>query len=174
VIHDHDPFADDPADRDPIRRFRGRLAAPVTVVTAGTGAERAGLTVASLIVMEGDPGLIEMVVGPTTDLWGMIAETGRFVVHVCRDRDRHLAEVFAGLRPSPGGVFTGVTVTGSEWGPVLDDLGDRAYCTRQGQEEVGRTGLVLGRVDRVDLEDLTDPLVYFRGRYHRLTPPGVI
>ncbi|HET8739996.1 MAG TPA: flavin reductase family protein [Acidimicrobiia bacterium] len=169
MIHDQNPFAEDPADRDPVRRFRGRLTAPVTVVTSGTDTDRAGLTVASLIVMEGEPGLLEMVVGPSSDLWGMISQTGRFVVHVCRKTDRHLAEVFAGLRPNPGGVFAGVAVEASDWGPVLVDVGERAYCSQIEHEEVGHTGLIRGRVDRVDLGDLTDPLVYFRGRYHGLS-----
>ena len=37
VIHDDNPFGIPEADRDPVRRFRGRMPAPVTVVTAGVG-----------------------------------------------------------------------------------------------------------------------------------------
>ena len=33
MIHDENPFIDSPDQRDPIRRFRGRLTAPVTIVT---------------------------------------------------------------------------------------------------------------------------------------------
>jgi len=32
-IHEAQPFATLPVERDPVRRFRGRLAAPVTIVT---------------------------------------------------------------------------------------------------------------------------------------------
>ena len=63
--------------------------------------------------------IIEAVIGPTTDLWDTATETGRFVVHVCGSQHRTLAEVFAGLRPSPGGIFANLDVSPSDWGPVL-------------------------------------------------------
>lgn len=167
MIHRENPFADDPGARDPVRRFRGRLSAPVTVVTSGHE-ERAGLTVSSLMILEGEPGHVELVVGPTTDLWDVAAETGRFVIHVCDSTRRSLSEVFAGLRPNPGGVFAGLATTVSEWGPLIDDLPDRAYCTFLERREVGYSGLISGQIDRVELSGLTDPLVYFRGSYHSL------
>lgn len=168
MIHSENPFADDPDSRDPVRRFRGRLSAPVTIFTSGGHDHRTGLTVSSLLVVEGEPGLLEAVIGPTTDLWDRVAETGRFVVHVCDERRRHLAEVFAGLRPSPGGMFAGLPIGESEWGPTIDDLADRVYCSLEARREVGYSGLVTGRIDRVEVGDLTDPLAYFRGRYHTL------
>jgi 3-hydroxy-9,10-secoandrosta-1,3,5(10)-triene-9,17-dione monooxygenase reductase component len=168
TIHGEHPFLPAPEERDPVRRFRGRLAAPVTIVTAGESDQRTGLTVSSLFVIEGDPGLVQAVVSPSSDLWDLVAETGRFVVHVCRNSHRHLADVFAGIRPSPGGMFVRVDITDSDWGPVLTDLEDRAYCTLVGREEVGYAGVVRGLIDRVEVTGTTDPLVYFRGRYHDL------
>lgn len=168
MIHSDNPFVDDPDSRDPVRRFRGRLSAPVTIVTAGDGEMRTGLTVSSLVVIEGEPGRVEVVVGPTTDLWDTVAATGRFVIHVCTDADRAMTEVFAGLRPSPGGVFAGLEVSQTEWGPVIDTLANRAYCTFGERHEVGYSGLVSGTIDRVESADLSTPLVYFRGRYGTL------
>jgi flavin reductase (DIM6/NTAB) family NADH-FMN oxidoreductase RutF len=168
VIHSDNPFVDDPDSRDPIRRFRGRLSAPVTIFTSVDGQDRTGLTVSSLLVIEGEPGLVEAVVGPTSDLWDAVVETGRFVVHVCGERHRHLAEVFAGLRPSPGGIFAGLTVSDSEWGPVIDDVADRAYCSFESRREVGHSGVVTGRIDRVEVDEFTNPLAYFRGQFRGL------
>lgn len=168
VIHGDNPFVDDPDSRDPVRRFRGRLSAPVTIVTAGDDDTRTGLTVSSLVVIEGEPGRVEVVVGPTTDLWDAVGSTGRFVIHVCTDDDRALTEVFAGLRPSPGGMFAGLEVSPSDWGPVIDRLTNRAYCSLQDRGEVAYSGLVSGTVDRVELADLSTPLVYFRGKYQTL------
>lgn len=168
MIHHHNPFSDDPGSRDPVRRFRGRLAAGVTVVTAGTDETRTGLTVSSLLALEGEPGWVEAVVGPTSDLWDLVEETGRFVVHVCSTRHRALAEVFAGTRPNPGGPFAGSAVSPSDWGPILDDVTERAYCTLESRRELGYTGLITGRIDRVEIGDLTDPLLHFRGDYHSL------
>lgn len=168
MIHHDNPFADDPDSRDPVRRFRGRLSAPVTIVTSGTGEDRTGLTVSSLVIVEGEPGLVEAVVGPTSDLWDVVAATGRFVVHICSDEHRGLAEVFAGIRPSPGGMFETTTVAESDWGPVIEELGDRAYCTLESTRELGYSGLITGRVDHVDVLDLARPLVYFRGSFRSL------
>lgn len=164
----YNPFVPPPQDREPLRRFRGRLAAPVTIVTAGDGRRRAGLTVSSLFVIEGEPGNIHLVVGPVTDLWDDIVETGRCVVHIARERHRGTADVFAGLRPSPGGPFAAVEVTDSDWGPVLVDLPDRAYCSVLATREVGWSGVVETEVDRVELSESADPLIHHRGSYRAL------
>lgn len=168
TIHNEHPFAPGPEERDPVRRLRGRLAAPVTIVTAGAGEHRAGLTVSSLFVVEGDPGVVHAIVTPNSDLWDSVAATEAFVVHGCRQSHRELAEVFAGLRPSPGGVFAGSEVTDSKWGPVLTALEDRAYCTLLAREELGYSGVIRGSIDRVEVGETADPLLYFRGKYRRL------
>lgn len=158
----------DPEDRDQARRFRGRLASPVTIVTAGDENGAVGLTVSSLLVVEGEPPTIQVVVGPNSDLWDVVVETGRFVVHICRHGDAARSDIFAGLRPNPGGPFKGSQTEQSDWGPVLTDISDRAYCSVQRREELGYSGLVTGAIDNVKMSDLTDPLAYFRGKYRSL------
>ncbi|OFW63326.1 MAG: hypothetical protein A2135_07795 [Actinobacteria bacterium RBG_16_67_15] len=165
MIHDDHPFADPEDERDPVRRFRGRLAAPVTLVTSGRPDRRAGLTVSSMIVAEGDPARIYFLCGTTTDLWEAVLSTGAFVVHVLERSSRHLSEVFAGIRPSPGGPFAGLDPTDSRHGPVIPSLRTRARCTLAGFEDTAGHALVEGIVDEVELHDLTEPLQYFRGRY---------
>lgn len=169
MIHGDNPFADDPNSRDPVRRFRGRLSAPVTIFTSGNETERTGLTVSSLIIVEGEPGHVEAIVGPTTDLWDLVSETGRFVVHVCTNEHRSIAQVFAGLRPNPGGIFAGLDVSRSDWGPVIDVLGNRAFCSFESKREVGYSGLVTGHIDHIEAADLTNPLAYFRGAFRSLS-----
>ena len=170
MIHSEHPFRPEPDDWDPVRRFRGRLAAGVTIVTAGSESKPTGLTVSSLMVVEGDPALVQLVVGPTTDLWDGAEERGRFVIHVLDHDEIRLADVFAGLAPAPGGIFTGVTTEQSEWGPVLTDVRDRAYCTFVSAEEAGWSGIIRGRIDLVEVSDLIDPIVHFRSAYRRLSP----
>ncbi len=163
TIHTEHPFMPDPEDRDQARRFRGRLAAPVTIVTAGSEDRWS-----HRLVIEGDPPIVQLVVGPNSDLWDVVEESGRFVVHVCPVEDNNTAEVFAGLRPSPGGVFAGSETEQSEWGPVLADFPNRAFCTFRQKEEIGYSGLVTGVIDEVEITELRDPLAYFRGRYRSL------
>jgi flavin reductase (DIM6/NTAB) family NADH-FMN oxidoreductase RutF len=168
MIHDENPFAEPPDRRDPARRFRGRLSSAVTIVTAGGGRDRTGLTISSLLVVEGEPAMVELVVGPTSDLWDAVAESGHFVIHICHEEDRELAQVFAGLRPSPGGVFAGIEVRETAHGPVIERLANRAFCSFDKREELGFSGLVTGRIDEVSAAEIDDPLVYFRGNYRSL------
>ena len=170
MIHAEHPFAELPEDRDPVRRFRGRLANPVTIITSGEGDRRAGLTVSSLFVADGEPGRLHAVVGPNSDLWDVVAETGRFVVHVCLVEATGLAEVFAGLRPSPGGLFASTRTTPSKWGPLIDELPDRLFSSLESRVDSGNTGVLVGAVDAVELSDTKDPLIHFRGTYRTLAP----
>ncbi len=168
-IHEGEhPFIPPEDERDPVRRLRGRLAAPVTIVTAGDAGNRAGLTVSSLMLAEGDPGSVHFLLGPTADVYDAMTRTDRLVVHVLAGESRTLSEVFAGRRPSPGGPFVGVTTTDSEWGPVIEEIEDRAYCSGVSVTEHGYSLLVSASIDQVAIADLTNPLLYFRGSYRGL------
>lgn len=169
-VHYEDPFATPADKREPVRRLRGRLAAPVTIWTSGSPEERTGLTVSSILVAEGKQSLVLGLIAETTDLFTTIGETGGFVVHVLDASQRILADRFAGLRPSPGGLFQDLDVDESDWGPVLPEFGNRACCKFVDEIETGYQRLVRGSIERIDLEELDGPLVYYRGRYRTLGP----
>lgn len=165
-----DPFATPLPFRDPARRLRGRLVAPVTLWTSGTGGDKAGLTVSSVLIAEGDPANVVGLIGPMTDLWDSIATTGAFVVHVLEESDRRLAERFAGTRPTAGGPFHGLALDQSRWGPVIVDVATRAFCRVTSTEEVGYHGLVRAALEHVEIGAEIAPLVYLMGRFRRLVP----
>jgi 3-hydroxy-9,10-secoandrosta-1,3,5(10)-triene-9,17-dione monooxygenase reductase component len=164
-IHDDHPFAT-PADRwDPVRRFRGRLASPVTVVTSGTADARAGLTVSSVMVADGHPSYVHLLVGSNTDLWDAIQDTGSFIVHVLGVEHRQLSDRFAFVRPSPGGLFEGLEVVDTDFGPELPSVESRASCRYAGHFDDAYHALVHGIVEEVAVGDLRHPLQWFRGGY---------
>ena len=163
-----DPFADPSGSRSPARRFRGRLASGVTVWTAGRLEDPAGLTVSSMMV--GEPSTIFGLMNDLTGLWDAIQSSGAFVVHILEWRDRVLAETFAGLRPSPGGMFAGLAVEESEWGPVLAGSPNRAFCRYSKASPAGYSQVVWGEIEHIETAELDDPLVNFRGRYRPLAP----
>ena len=167
-IHDEHPFAAPPDLRDPARQLRGRLASGITLLTSGGPDSRAGLTVSSLLIAEGEPSRVVVLVGEATDVWYAIEQTGSWVLHVVGATDRGLSDRFAGLRPSPGGVFVGLDVEDTPWGPTIPSLATRAYCRLERSVETGFHRLVTGMVDQIDLEGAADPLVYYRGRYRKL------
>lgn len=156
-VHEEHPFQEPMSERDPVRRFRGRMAAPVTIVTSGSEDDRAGLTIASVMVAEGDPGLVYFLVGSTTDLYFALQKTGKCVVHIGSQRHRGASDVFAGR---------GVEQAGH--GPVLTDFDNLLRATVVSMEESSFSVLVAAAIDSVTLADTGDPLVWYRGSYRSL------
>jgi 3-hydroxy-9,10-secoandrosta-1,3,5(10)-triene-9,17-dione monooxygenase reductase component len=165
TIHLEDPFATPEGDRSPLRRLRGRLAAPVCLWTAPGPA---GLTVSSMLVADGDPGRVLGLVDDESELWSAIQESGRFAVAPLREGDRQLADRFAGLMPAPGGPFRTERWRDTGYGPVLEELATWAGCRLVGSRPCGWALLVEGVVEQVEVGPQDAPLVHYRGRYHSL------
>ena len=159
------PFAVPPDRRDPARRLRGRLVAPVTIWTAGRPPGGAGLTVSSVLVAEGQPAHLLGLIDPTSALWEAVQDTRSFVVHVLAAGDQALAERFSEVRPPVRGPFDRLEMAESPWGPVLGGRRPWAACRLTGSTPVGYGELVDGVVEQLELPDLDDPLAYLHGRY---------
>jgi 3-hydroxy-9,10-secoandrosta-1,3,5(10)-triene-9,17-dione monooxygenase reductase component len=156
---------------DDARRLRGRLASGVTVWTAGEGSGARGLTVASVIVAEGEPPHVLGTIGDLADLLDAVRATGRFVVHVLAEADRDLAGRFAGTVPVPGGPFRGLDVEQTDYGPALSAVGTRASCRLVDESRRGYRVLLDGVIEEAVIGDLDAPLAYFRGQYLGLAEP---
>ena len=171
-VHYEDPFATPADKREPARRLRGRLAAPVTIWTSGDPGNRSGLTVSSILVAEGAPSLVLGLISDTAEVYETLKITGSCVVHLLDHSHRIVADQFAGLRPSPGGLFVDQEIEDTEWGPALASFTNRAYCRYLDDVDSGYQRLVRASIERIELEDLDHPLIYFRGRYRSLGPEG--
>jgi 3-hydroxy-9,10-secoandrosta-1,3,5(10)-triene-9,17-dione monooxygenase reductase component len=168
TIHASDPFATPEGDKSPLRRLRGRMPSAVTLWTARDGDGRpAGLTVASTLVVDGDPGRLLGVLDEESTLWEAVRASGRFAVAPLRIDDRQLADAFAGLMPAPGGPFTGRQWDETEYGPVLAGVSAWAGCRLDEARPLGWGLLVEATVTHVEIGagDPGSSLIYFRGRY---------
>lgn len=163
TIHTSNPFA---AASDPVRRFRGRLGGAVSLWTAGAGHERAGLTVSSLMVANGDPGRILGLLDPDATLVEALLSTGLGVVHLLEREDRGLADAFGGVAPAPGGAFRLGEWTQTDHGPVLAER-TRALVRVEGTTEVGWSLLATTVIEEVVMVEDRDPLEHRRGRYRQ-------
>ena len=166
-IHASDPFATPDELKSPVRRLRSRLPAAVTLWTAGSerlGAK--GLTVSSMLVVDGEPGRVLGLVDDESDLWEAIEDSGRFAVSLLAADDRQLADRFAGLLPAPGGLFATGDWEHTLFGPVP---AGRSWvgCRLAGAEAKGWSLLVDAVIERIELHDPAEPLVHERGRYRR-------
>jgi 3-hydroxy-9,10-secoandrosta-1,3,5(10)-triene-9,17-dione monooxygenase reductase component len=166
TIHSTDPFAVPDGEKSPVRRLRGRLAAPVTLWTTPGPA---GLTVSSTLVADGDPGRVLGLIDEESDFWDAVAGTGRFAVTPLSPADRQLADRFAGLMPAPGGLFAAGDWQQTDYGPVPAHAGAWAGCRLDGSRPLGWALLVEATIEAASFPAATAPLVHFRGRYAELT-----
>ena len=168
TIHRSNPFA---ADSDPVRRFRGRLGGAVSLWTAGAADDRAGLTVSSLMVANGDPARVLALLDPDSTFAERLATTGMAVVQLLTWDQRGLADAFGGVAPAPGGAFRLGTWTQTPHGPVLVDR-THALVRLESLTEVGWSVLATTTVEQIVVLEDKDQLEHRRGRYQRPGAPG--
>jgi flavin reductase (DIM6/NTAB) family NADH-FMN oxidoreductase RutF len=169
TIHDTDPFATPDERRSPVRRLRGRMAATVTLWTAGAGHDRAGLTVSSAVVADGEPGRVLGLVDEESELWAAVEESGRFAMALLGPEDRQLADRFAGLMPAPGGLFRDPVWTQTAFGPVRSGAATWAGCRLDGARPFGWGLLIEATIEEISLAPAQPPLLHYRGRYHQMS-----
>lgn len=171
TIHSDHPFIEPEAERDPVRRLRGRTGGTVALWTAGDGPDRAGLTVSSYLVAAGEPARIVGLLHPDSDLLDMLREDKTAVFCLLEWRHRELAEVFAGLMPAPGGPFRRDAWEQTSWGPRLLSAGTWAGLRLDPEcvHDVGWSVLVEAVVEHVEIGPDAELLVHRRGRYLRHT-----
>jgi flavin reductase (DIM6/NTAB) family NADH-FMN oxidoreductase RutF len=167
TIHGEHPFLPPDDERRPLRRFRGRLPAPVTLWAAGAGRDRVGLTVSSVLVGDGEPAVVLGLIDDDSAFWEGAPEV--FTVGLLAPGQEYLADAFAGTVPAPGGAFRLGTWEQTAWGPVLDGgagwLGVRRVAGDP--RHAGWALLVEGVVEHVELGS-AEPLAHVRGRYRDL------
>jgi flavin reductase (DIM6/NTAB) family NADH-FMN oxidoreductase RutF len=164
TIHSSNPFAADP---DPVRRFRGRLGGAVSLWTAGAGSSRAGLTVSSVMVANGQPGRVLGLLDPDSTLAEVLEDTRLGVVQLLEWDDRDLAEAFGGVGPAPGGPFTRGTWDPTSHGPALADR-TRALVRLESLIEVGWSVLATATIEEIVMAEDDHPLEHRRGRYREV------
>ena len=149
------------------------MPAPVSVWAAGQGAGRAGWTLSSFLVIDGEPAEVIGVLDEDSALAERLTASepvsgSSFTVNLLGWQHRWVADAFAGAAPAPGGPFTVGSWRDTLWGPVLDDApGWLGVRLRSVPDHAGWSLLVRGDVDHVEIG--SDPaegmLAYVRGRY---------
>lgn len=167
TIHSGHPFAD--PEPDDVRRLRGRLGGAVTLWTTGEGPSRAGLTISSLMVANGEPAQVLALVDPDSAFRDALAGAAGCVVQVLSWRDRALAEMFAGTAPAPGGAFAHAEWEQTPYGPRLSGATGWAYVVPVAEQEVGWSVLLTCRLEEAHVLDEEGPgLGHRRGRFFPL------
>ena len=157
-----------------LRHAMRHMAGGVSVITAGTGPERTGLTVTTATSLSMEPPTMLICVNRTASAWPVIREHGHFVVNILSAHQEEVAGRFAGR----GGVKGAARYDGAEW----DRLGSGVWGLRgalatiecEVEEIIERHShnIILGAVLSVTTGRDHDPLVYGHGRFSplRLSP----
>jgi len=174
TIHSDHPFLPPEGERDPLRRFRGRMVAPVSLWTAYAGERRVGWTVSSLMVADGPEPTLLGLLDPDADLTEALTSepAGRkVVVNLLGWQHRGLPDAFAGLAPAPGGPFRLADWTDTAYGPVLAEAAGWVGATVTETRSVGWSTLLTARIEQVEIgRPDVDLLGHVRGRYLPVAP----
>ena len=128
---------------------------------------RAGLTVSSLLVADGEPAHVVGVIDPLSELADVLLQARTAVVSILGWPQRTLADVFGFVAPSPGGPFRSAEWIDTGWGPAPVGAQAWAGCrlTEAPPTPLGWGQLVTLGIEHVELADDSAPLVHRRGRY---------
>jgi 3-hydroxy-9,10-secoandrosta-1,3,5(10)-triene-9,17-dione monooxygenase reductase component len=144
-----------------------RLAGGVSVITAGTGEERTGLTVTSAVSLSLEPPTMLVCVNRNASAWPIIQRERHYCVNILAGRHQDVADRFAGR----DGVKGVERYHGARWRQLstgasgLEDALAIIDCAVEEVIERGSHGIVIGAVRAVHVGDDGDALIYAHGRY---------
>jgi flavin reductase (DIM6/NTAB) family NADH-FMN oxidoreductase RutF len=154
-------------DQKHFRSVMGNFPTGVTIVTSRSpDASPCGLTANSVASVSLHPMLVLVCVDRAASSHGCITEGGAFAISVLSSADEEIARRFSQGRAKDR--FKGIdlveAVTGS---PILARALAWMDCRVTEVYEAGDHSILVGEVVACDARD-GEPLVFFRGRYHRM------
>ena len=153
-----------------LRRVLGHFATGVNVVTTSVGGEPHGLTVNSFASLSLDPPQVIVCLKRGNRSYPAFEEATHFAVNVLAEGQLELARLFASTRD---GKFAAVEHLpgGASGAPLLARAHAWLECEVSQRFAVpGTHTIVVGRLLGYSLGE-APPLVFHRGRYHRLGDP---
>ena len=159
-----------PFDAQELRRVMGVFATGVTVITTrNADGTPFGLTANAVTSVSLTPPLLLICVDRKAESFAHFADSKVFVLNVLAEHQEELSRRFA---TSGGDKFTGVAYRLGHLGtPILEGTLGHVECRIVETHEAGDHVIHLGEVEAASGAD-GPPLVFFRGRYRRLTEPG--
>jgi 3-hydroxy-9,10-secoandrosta-1,3,5(10)-triene-9,17-dione monooxygenase reductase component len=154
-------------DAADFRRVLGQFATGVTIITAMDGDEPAGVAANSFTSVSLDPPLVLFCVGRTSSTWPRIERARKFAVNILGEHQEELSQLFATKGADRfGQVDWHVGVGGS---PVLHDTLAYLDCEFWAEYDGGDHIIVVGQVLDLGFTEGPGPLLFFGGKYHRLS-----
>ena len=158
-------------DGTALRQVMRRWATGVSVVTAGSGAARHGITVNSFSSLSLDPPLCLICIDQRTRAYAAIPAAGSFTVNLLGSGQEDVSSRFAGRRPDLDDPFTGLDLAAAPSGnPVIGGCLGYLDCRLEATLPGGDHVIFVGRVEHAATFDERPPLIFFGGAYRSLSP----
>ena len=159
---------DDAPDPDRYRQVIGQFPTGVAIVTCHGPDGPAGLTTNALTSLSLDPLLLLVAFDNASRTLPAVRGAGRFAVNILRAGQEDLARVFASKRVAEK-KFEAVTHEDAHGVPVIDGALAWLACDLRDLYPAGDHTIGVGAVTHMDADPDGEPLVFFRGGYHRVT-----
>jgi 3-hydroxy-9,10-secoandrosta-1,3,5(10)-triene-9,17-dione monooxygenase reductase component len=161
---------------DQFRRVLGHFATGVTVVTTwDADGHPAGFTASSVTSVSLDPPLVLVCVAHTAQSYQALHAHGRFAINILHLDHEQVARRFASSSTVGSEKFEGMGYRHGALGlPILEDALAEIECTTEHVYPAGDHTIFVGRVEAADSRGDAgfEPLLYYRGRFHRLEGQG--
>ena len=152
-----------------LRGVMRRWVSGVAILTAGNQVTRRGLTVNSFTSVSVDPPAVTVTLANQAKTRQVLEENGCFVIHLLREDQVHLSDLFAGRIPEEGDRFASQEVFYGELGlPILADAAAYLVCRVIHRYEMTNSTLYIGEVLSAHKTENAPPLVYSDREYRRL------
>jgi flavin reductase (DIM6/NTAB) family NADH-FMN oxidoreductase RutF/DNA-binding IclR family transcriptional regulator len=138
------------------------------VTAAEPNGQRAGFVVGSFTSVSLDPPLVAFFPAKNSTSWPRIRSAGKFCVNILSAEQEDICRRFASrIEDKFEGIACRETQSGS---PIIAGVVAWIDCDLESVDEAGDHYIVLGRVRRLEIEEPSLPLLFFRGGYGRFTP----
>ena len=158
-----------PVDSETFKRGFRQVPTVVTVVTFDAESGPCGLTIGSFVSLSLDPPLVCFNVQKDSGVHAQIVQADRFLVHVLKDDQAELSDLFADPKHPLRENFNGSrTEIGPDNIPTLKDYLVRFNCRTTEVLEGGDHSIILGCVEKVEEGSAGRPIVYHQRAYHAI------
>jgi len=147
------------------RQVLGHFPTGVTVITAVTDGQPAGLAVGSFASLSLEPPQVLFCASSTSSTWPKIRQAGRFCVNILAEDQEDVCRVFASKAPDKFAEI-GWKHTGSG-SPLIEGVLAYIDCEIETVVTSGDHDVVIGAVRELEVLHEGGPLLFFRGGYGR-------
>ncbi len=142
-----------------------RFPAGVAVLTVDDEGARHGITIGSLTSLSLDPPLVGVSLGRDTIAHGLVHHARAFAVSLLSAEQERLAHHFARSAP-PIAQWQGIATRPGEVAPLLEGALGWIECRTWAEHDAGDHTIFVGAVERLELGEPGEGLVYRESGYH--------